>query len=475
LVTDSPTGGASVTLSTPGKYNLSDYGFSNTLSSLVLSGSGGGSTITLSEAQYNNDTLALSKLVGSYILNITGVTSANLAAIAADSRVASITIIDTAANLGINLDALQASSALISSISVLNPPPEIILYSGANETGQSINFTGSNNYNYHPYFDHGWNDITNSIDLVSGSVVLWENAIPGLVTDSPTGGASVTLSTPGKYNLSDYGFSNTLSSLVLSGSGGGSTITLSEAQYNNDTLALSKLVGSYILNITSATVADLAALAADTHVAAIAISDTAANIKLNLATLENYSSLISSIVVNDGGVIPLTKLDIDQDQLQSYENVLSHITNADLSFNFSTNNLGSNISDSQFYSIANSLWGDGETINYTTALAVGGSSASAISGTASINQLSGLVSFANDDHTLAEEIAAIEKSFVNGGHAAGNFAEWTDNGNTYVLIADGHTGLIDAHGVSSGDTLIKLVGVDSTHVSFSNGNLAYHA
>ena len=108
-------------------------------------------------------------------------------------------------------------------------------------------------------------------------------------------------------------------------------------------------------------------------------------------------------------------------------------------------------------------------------MTVGGSSTSAISGTAAINQSTGLANFASSDDTIAEEIAAIEQSFANGGHAAGNFAEWTDNGNTYVLIADGHTGSLDAHGVSIGDTLIKLVGVDSSHVSFSNGNLAYHA
>jgi hypothetical protein len=167
-------------------------------------------------------------------------------------------------------------------------------------------------------------------------------------------------------------------------------------------------------------------------------------------------------------------LGISQEQLQSFDNVLPNISNADFAFIFSTNNLGSNISDSNFYSIANSLWGDGETIHYSSSLLVGGTAGTAITGTAAIDQSTGTATFAANDDTLAEQIAAIERSFANGGHAAGEYAEWSNAGNTYVLIDDGFTSSA-ANGVSAGDNLIQLVGVDVSQVSLSNGHLVYQA
>ena len=90
------------------------------------------------------------------------------------------------------------------------------MYTGPNQTGTSVTYTGAGNYPYTPYFSNGWNDATVSINLVSGSVVLWQNDIGS--------GSSVSLSTPGTYNLSTYSFANQLSSFVLSGgsSNGGS-------------------------------------------------------------------------------------------------------------------------------------------------------------------------------------------------------------------------------------------------------------
>jgi probable HAF family extracellular repeat protein len=167
-------------------------------------------------------------------------------------------------------------------------------------------------------------------------------------------------------------------------------------------------------------------------------------------------------------------LGISQDQLQSFDNILPNISNADFAFNFTTNNLGSNISDSNFYSIANSLWGDGETIHYSSSLLVGGTAGTAIIGTAAIDQSTGTATFAANDDTLAEQIAAIERSFANGGHAAGEYAEWTNAGNTYLLIDDGFASS-EANGVSAGDTLIQLVGVDVSQVSLNNGHLVYQA
>ena len=168
-----------------------------------------------------------------------------------------------------------------------------------------------------------------------------------------------------------------------------------------------------------------------------------------------------------------SSISISQTKLKNASDAISLIDEGVFDFNFTSNvnnGLGSNISDTNFYSIANSIWGDGDMIKYSSSLVVGGSAADAVSGTASINQTTGVASFNVADDTLIEQINAVENALYGTGSQVGQFAEWSNGGNTYVLITDGtHT----SSAIDDGDILVKLVGVDTSHVMLDQGHLIY--
>lgn len=109
-------------------------------------------------------------------------------------------------------------------------------------------------------------------------------------------------------------------------------------------------------------------------------------------------------------------------------------------------------------------------IKYSSPLVIGGSATDAVSGTASINQTTGVASFNVADDTLIEQINAVEHALYGTGSQVGQFAEWSNGGNTYVLITDGtHT----SSAIDDGDILVKIVGVDTSNVMLDQGHLVY--
>jgi hypothetical protein len=125
-------------------------------------------------------------------------------------------------------------------------------------------------------------------------------------------------------------------------------------------------------------------------------------------------------------------------------------------------------SATNFISILN--WGGTDNIQYTGALSVVGFSGVAISGKASI-AASGWATFNAADTTLDQQIHAVEAAIHAGGAgAAGHVAYWDNGGNTYALIT-GDTNTA-TNTISMHDDLVKLVGVDHTHVQLGAGATA---
>ena len=96
-------------------------------------------------------------------------------------------------------------------------------------------------------------------------------------------------------------------------------------------------------------------------------------------------------------------------------------------------------------------------------------SAGAASGIAVINSVSGGATFDPSDISLQQKIVAVENAItVNPANFnAGNVALWANGSDSYVFISDA------VSGVSAGDNLIKLVGVDISHLSVINGAIVY--
>jgi Ca2+-binding RTX toxin-like protein len=113
--------------------------------------------------------------------------------------------------------------------------------------------------------------------------------------------------------------------------------------------------------------------------------------------------------------------------------------------------------------------GTGDLIDYASALSIGGVSATATANQASINQTTGIATFAaGSGTTLADALADIAASFTSGGNAAGEFAFFRVNnaGNNYMFISDGVAGL------GANDVIAQMTGVTSiASINLTGGDL----
>ncbi len=79
------------------------------------------------------------------------------------------------------------------------------------------------------------------------------------------------------------------------------TITLTASQFTQDAALLGKISSSYHLAITGESVANVAADAKNSHVTAMGVIDCAANVLVNLDSLQTLASKISGITLTDTG------------------------------------------------------------------------------------------------------------------------------------------------------------------------------
>ncbi len=115
------------------------------------------------------------------------------------------------------------------------------------------------------------------------------------------------------------------------------------------------------------------------------------------------------------------------------------------------------------------LFGSGDVIDYSAGLTIGGSAATANSSQASINQTTGVATFARSSGgTLADALADISARFTAAANSAGEFALFRvkETGNFYLFISDGVAGLTPT------DVVVELIGVTTvTGVDLTDGNL----
>jgi hypothetical protein len=113
--------------------------------------------------------------------------------------------------------------------------------------------------------------------------------------------------------------------------------------------------------------------------------------------------------------------------------------------------------------------GTADMIDYTTALAIGGSSSTATSSKASVNQTTGVTTFAaGSGTTLADALADVAASMTTTKDAAGQIAFFKVNntGNQNLFISDG------VAGVSTNDLVLNLGGISAvSSIDLTNGNL----
>ncbi len=373
--------------------NLSKYfdtldGLGTKVASIAVSDISNPLAITASQLRTKTATLA--KISGNYSLAVRLAFSSDAATIATNTKVSSIAVADTGANLSSNLSTLTGLGNKIAKIDMLGKTPITI---SANNLSASAGTLAkiSNEYSMVvtdvaagdakamairdrvvglTVSDSSANIATNLADLnaigselstiTQSTVAAMEINVADLLANGKVldklsngyqlkvSGVSVkqagyvaTLRNVTELNIADNGnaiqtnFDRLVSLNPLIGtitqSDSANALKLTSTQRAAAPTLLDKInSGSYTLSITDARAAEAATLAADTHVKSMRVVDTAFNVSQNLAGLKSAITVASgsSTVDKLDGIVLAggSNVSIIAAQIPDYESVLSHIS-----------------------------------------------------------------------------------------------------------------------------------------------------
>ena len=208
-----------------------------------------------------------------------------------------ITVTDTAANVSANFGTLQG---LVSPTVKLN---DVVLTDGGTPT-VSITYT-----------QYTAATGTTVLGDIAGSYHLAVSAVSIAHITTVLGGTnvvSVSVSDTAANISSNLG---TLQTDAAAGTVTGITVTnnstpvsFTYTQLSSDSTALGIFTGTYSFNVTAVSIANSSTVLAVSHVAAVNISDTAANVQSNIDSLQTLfaNSQLTGIVLTDGGTPSMT-------------------------------------------------------------------------------------------------------------------------------------------------------------------------
>ena len=238
------------------------------------------SSMTLTGAQYANDQAALGKITGGYTATVNNVTAANAASVAGNSSVTALTVRDTAANIAANIDALQTHHAKITSTT-------------QTDAGTPLAITGTQVTNDADALA----DITPNTYTVQASGTFSASDAITLITANSH--VAVTISDTAANivsNLADLVTNRAQITSITQSNAGALNVSYAQATDADTTTTLNKInSGTYTLNVSGVSAANVSSLAANTKVTSMLVTDTSANIATNLDALQTNQAKITSI------------------------------------------------------------------------------------------------------------------------------------------------------------------------------------
>ena len=249
-------------------------------------------TLAIYATQYSNDNWILNLITGNYYLMVSGVSVAALNMVLSNPHVATVTLSDTAANINVALDNLQAHAAQITGITLTdNSKPTLAIT--ANQLSNDSGVLGLISGNYY---------LTVSGVSVANLNSLLSNPHVASVTLSDTAAnINAALDNLQAHAAQIIGISLTDSSTP--------TLAITANQLSNDSSVLGLISGNYYLTVSGVSVANLNSLLSNPHVASVTLSDTAANINAALDNLQAHATQITGISLTDGSVPSLALTD----------------------------------------------------------------------------------------------------------------------------------------------------------------------
>ena len=244
--------------------------------------------LALTAEQWVGQASTLNKIVGGFSATLSGVSAAKAQSVAADSRVKSLQVKDTAANLSANIDALQALGAPLAEI---EQSDAVALTLTATQWGTVQGALGKYKTNTAPTV------VVSQVAAANAQTVATDARVTSVkISDSASNvsanlaalQAVATLTTPklGSINLT----------------GGSNLLGMTHLLRTQSGAALAKISGNYSLALTGATVSQAIALDNDSKVASVTVTDSAANISDNINDLHSLGKKLQSASLSVAGV-----------------------------------------------------------------------------------------------------------------------------------------------------------------------------
>ncbi len=242
-----------------------------------ISQTGTAAPLHLSRTQLTSNAAALAKIQGSYSLAVADALASDVATLAANAKVANMTVIDSAANVVGALDALKTAGNKVGAIVLTDAtqPAALSLSHAQWMAHQPALAKITSSYNV----------TVTHVGAALASAVAADARVTSLSVQDTT--ASINANLGGLQGLGPQ-----LTAITPSESGVPPAMTLSAAQRSAYASALGKIAdGRYTLNVTAATVSDAHSMAQDEKVNRISVLDTSANIASHLVELNANSKL----------------------------------------------------------------------------------------------------------------------------------------------------------------------------------------
>jgi hypothetical protein len=254
--------------------------------------------------QYKNDKSVLGKIITSDLLAVMDASAAQVKSLAADHKVVTVEVQDTAANLSRNWTVLENLADSLTSVQVSDQTNAIHLTSDQFAASSALlgKFTDTQQQSYS----------LQVTGVSSGTALSVANSHNVALVDVSDSTANVVT------NLGDLQTLNGLSKLNSIAVTGATTMSVDASLLQGDQLTatqgvLDKIKGhNYTLAVTGAATSELTGLAANKRVVAVAVSDSSDNIQSSLATLQQLGSKLSTIQQTDtGAAFALTQTQLD--------------------------------------------------------------------------------------------------------------------------------------------------------------------
>ena len=242
-------------------------------------------TITPVALAFSQYSTTLTAKFSNFTATVNSVPAASAATILTNTKVASIAVIDTAANLATNLNALQTAGAKLTAITQSDTGPLTITSAQLTADATALAKINAGVYTL---------NVTGVTAATTATVAANIHVVGMTVTDTS---ANIAL------NLNTLQ-ANVAKISTITQSGTIAALAITATQLVNDAAALGKISGTYTLSVSAVLAANTATVAANTHVTAFVVSDTAANIVAKIADFIAAGTKLTTIT-ETGTITPV--------------------------------------------------------------------------------------------------------------------------------------------------------------------------